>query len=61
MFGYCEKCKRTTEQAVIKNKRGATRVYCIECREVLRPPTKADLLELRAAAKRSKEFISQYI
>lgn len=61
MIGYCDFCKRDTEQAVIQNKRKQTRVYCAECKSILRPPTKADLEELRRAARLSKIFVNQYI
>lgn len=60
MCGHCDYCKKDTEQIVIKNKRGATRVYCSVCQNILRPPTKADLEELRRAARLSKIFVSQY-
>lgn len=47
MVEFCERCKRDTDHAVVKNKRGGCKVYCFRCGGVKREADQADKKLLR--------------
>ena len=53
-YWVCDKCRSETEHAIIKNKRGEVRVYCMKCRSYVRDATDKDkqLLKVLTGSKR---------
>ena len=53
MVEFCERCKRDTEHAVVKNKRGECKVYCFRCGTIKRQADKIDKAHLRSFTRTS--------
>ena len=53
MIEYCNQCKKDTDHAVVKPKKGSGGVYCMGCFKKIRPITPKDKKYLQLMDKRT--------